>query len=117
MNEYMQVIISILHNAKDTLLHRKTENPRIMLNLYENDEAMVFEISDNAGGVHQNDIHRIFDPYFTTKHKSLGTGLGLYISKMIIEKNMNGTLSVSNTHEGAMFTIIMPKTENPHAVQ
>ncbi|BAF72771.1 ATP-binding protein [Sulfurovum sp. NBC37-1] len=109
MNEYMQVIISILHNAKDTLLYRKVKDPHIALRLYEKDEDVLLEISDNAGGVPQEDIHRIFDPYFTTKHKSLGTGLGLYISKMIIEKNMEGTLSVSNTREGALFRIVMPK--------
>jgi len=55
-------------------------------------------------------MHRIFDPYFTTKHKSMGTGLGLYISKMIIEKNMNGILSVENSKEGATFSITMEKT-------
>ncbi len=117
MNEYMQVIISILHNAKDTLLYRKIKDPRITLRLYEKEEKVILEISDNAGGVPQADIQRIFDPYFTTKHKSLGTGLGLYISKMIIEKNMEGTLSVTNTHEGAMFRIIMPKTGEEDAVQ
>ncbi|AKF24464.1 histidine kinase [Sulfurovum lithotrophicum] len=109
MNEYMQVVISILHNAKDTLLHRKTKDPDISLRLYENGKDVVLDIGDNAGGVQQENIHRIFDPYFTTKHKSLGTGLGLYISKMIIEKNMDGTLSISNTQDGALFRITLPR--------
>jgi flavorubredoxin len=107
MNEYTQVLISILHNAKDTLLYRETVDPHIQLTLFENKNKVILEISDNAGGVSKEDIHRIFDPYFTTKHKSLGTGLGLYISKMIIEKNMNGTLSVSNTDRGACFRIVL----------
>ena len=109
MNEYLQVIISILHNAKDTLLNKKVKDPYIVLKLYEKGNDVLLEISDNAGGVQQEDIHRIFDPYFTTKHKSLGTGLGLYIARMIIEQNMGGTLTVANTKEGAMFRIILPK--------
>jgi len=110
MNEYLQVIIAILHNAKDTLLHRRVKDPQIALRVHEKETDVLLEISDNARGVPQEDIHRIFDPYFTTKHKSLGTGLGLYISKMIIEQNMGGALTVTNTKEGAMFRIIMPKT-------
>jgi C4-dicarboxylate-specific signal transduction histidine kinase len=56
-------------------------------------------------------MQKIFDPYFTTKHKSMGTGLGLYISKMIIEKNMGGTLRVENSDEGAAFSITMENTD------
>jgi len=115
MNEYMQVVIAILHNAKDTLLHRKIMDPHIQLTLFKSKGEVILEINDNAGGISEEDIHRIFDPYFTTKHKSLGTGLGLYISKMIIEKNMDGTLSVSNTDKGACFKIAMKQTEGNNA--
>ncbi len=109
MNEYMQVLISILTNAKDTLFYREVKDAYIQIDLYEKDNNIVLKISDNAGGIDEKYIPRIFDPYFTTKHKSMGTGLGLYISKMIIEKNMNGILSVENNQEGATFSITMEK--------
>ena len=109
MNEYMQVIISILTNAKDTLVHREVEDAYIQIDLLETSSNIVLKIGDNAGGIKEEDLYRIFDPYFTTKHKSMGTGLGLYISKMIIEKNMNGILSVENDQEGATFNITMEK--------
>lgn len=111
MNEYMQVLISILTNAKDTLIHREVKEAYIQIDLFETSDSVVLKISDNAGGIKKEYMHRIFDPYFTTKHKSIGTGLGLYISKMIIEKNMNGILSVENAKEGAVFSITMEKTD------
>ena len=109
MNEYIQVLVSILTNAKDILVQRYIENSYIEIELLRESNSVVLKISDNAGGIKKENIHRIFDPYFTTKHKSMGTGLGLYISKMIIEKNMNGLLSVENTKSGAMFNITMEK--------
>jgi C4-dicarboxylate-specific signal transduction histidine kinase len=111
MNEYTQVVISILTNAKDMLLHRKIKKACINIDLYETDRHVVLSISDNAGGVRKENMQRIFDPYFTTKHKAIGTGLGLYISKMIIEKNMGGLLSVENKNDGAVFKIEMGKTD------
>ncbi len=111
MNEYTQVLVSILTNAKDTLSHRKVKDAYIQIDLFETDDNVILRISDNAGGIKKEDIHRIFDPYFTTKHKSMGTGLGLYISKMIIEKNMNGILSVKNANKGATFSITMEKVD------
>jgi len=112
MNEYIQVLISILTNAKDTLIHREVKDAYIQIDLFETNNSVVLRISDNAGGIKKEHMHRIFDPYFTTKHKSMGTGLGLYISKMIIEKNMNGILSVENAKEGAVFSITMEKTND-----
>jgi len=109
MNEYIQVLISILTNAKDTLVYRKIEDAYIQIELFNMNGNIVVKISDNAGGIKKELLHRIFDPYFTTKHKSMGTGLGLYISKMIIEKNMNGLLSVENGEQGAIFSITMER--------
>jgi C4-dicarboxylate-specific signal transduction histidine kinase len=111
MNEYTQVVVSILTNAKDVLIHRKIENAYINMILSSENGNIILTINDNAKGIKKENIHRVFDPYFTTKHKSMGTGLGLYISKMIIEKNMGGTLSVLNTKEGASFSITMEKID------
>ena len=66
------------------------------------------EIIDNAGGIHKENLDKIFDPYFTTKHKSQGTGLGLFMSKMIIEKSLEGELSHENYKDGSLFTILIP---------
>jgi C4-dicarboxylate-specific signal transduction histidine kinase len=107
MNEYTQVVVSILTNAKDALIQREITNARIDIILDTDEQNVTLTISDNAGGIEDEHMQRIFDPYFTTKHKSMGTGLGLYISKMIIEKNMGGTLSVRNNEEGASFNIRM----------
>jgi len=109
MNEYTQVVVSILTNAKDVLIHRKIQNASVNMILFHKNNKIILTINDNAGGIKKENIHRVFEPYFTTKHKSMGTGLGLYISKMIIEKNMGGTLSVQNTKKGASFSITMEK--------
>jgi signal transduction histidine kinase len=109
MNEYTQVVVAILTNAKDALLQREIPDGKIDVALASENGSVILTISDNAGGIEPNLMQRIFDPYFTTKHKSMGTGLGLYISKMIIEKNMDGILSVENTGKGAAFYIKLEK--------
>ena len=87
------------------MIQRKVENPRIDLEVdYENGYAIV-TIKDNAGGVEEEYMDLIFEPYFTTKESLKGTGLGLYMSKMIIEKNMGGELSVENSSHGAVFRV------------
>ena len=110
MNEYAQVVVSILTNAKDILIQKEIKDPCIDILLFDTETSVVLHISDNGGGIEEKHMQRIFDPYFTTKHKSIGTGLGLYISKMIIEKNMHGNLSVENKNDGALFTIEMQKS-------
>jgi len=107
MNEYTQVVVSILTNAKDALIERGTKGAKINVTLSRYSGDVILTLSDNAGGIDEEHIQKIFDPYFTTKHKSMGTGLGLYISKMIIEKNMGGSLSIENRNEGAAFNIIL----------
>ncbi len=109
VNEYTQVLVSLLTNAKDLLVHRKVESAYIKINIFEKEGDVVLEVSDNAGGMKEKNLQRVFEPYFTTKHKSSGTGLGLYISKMIIENSMDGTLYGENLQEGAKFTITMKK--------
>jgi PAS domain S-box-containing protein len=104
-NEFSQVVLNILMNAKDALLERKIPAPKIVVRLFKEGDKRVLTIADNAGGIAPEIMDKIFDPYFTTKGPDKGTGIGLFMSKTIIEKNMNGALSVRNTREGAEFRI------------
>jgi len=110
MNEYTQVVVAILTNAKDALMERGRSDALIDVTLTMQEGDVILSISDNAGGIEADHLHRIFDPYFTTKHKSMGTGLGLYIAKMIIEKNMGGILTAKNARNGARFEIRLEHT-------
>ena len=103
-NEYSQVILVILNNAKDALLERKIKEKQIEINLVKVKNKTILKITDNAGGIAAELMEKIFNPYFTTKEDK-GTGVGLYMSKMIIEKNMKGKLSFGNTKKGAEFII------------
>jgi flavorubredoxin len=105
MNEFVQVIVSILSNINDLIVSRNLERVRVTVSAYKNDEFTVLSITDNCGGIDEKILPKIFDPYFTTKHKSMGTGLGLHIAKMIIEDNMNGILMAKNSNGGAEFII------------
>jgi signal transduction histidine kinase len=104
-NEVRQVILNILKNAEDILIEKAIENPRIHIRISPLGPMLILEIGDNAGGVPQEIKERIFDPYFTTKEKRDGTGLGLYMSKTIIEDHCGGKLSVYNSKHGAVFEI------------
>ena len=104
-NEYSQVILNLLVNAKDAILERKVATPKIAVELFQEEGKTVLTITDNAGGIPADIIDKIFDPYFTTKSPDKGTGIGLFMSKTIIEKNMNGTLTVRNLDGGAQFRI------------
>ena len=104
-NELRQVILNILKNAEDVLLEKGIENPQILIKTYGDEEFSILSISDNGGGIPQDIIENIFDPYFSTKTKKDGTGLGLYMSKTIIEDHCEGELFVSNNTEGACFTV------------
>uniref|UniRef100_UPI004047D07F cache domain-containing protein n=1 Tax=Aliarcobacter sp. TaxID=2321116 RepID=UPI004047D07F len=103
--EFAQVLLNIMSNAKDALIQREIKNPIIDLEVDYIDGYSIVTIKDNAGGVEKEYMDLIFEPYFTTKSSLKGTGLGLYMSKMIIEKNMDGEISVENTPEGAMFKV------------
>jgi len=98
-NEYKQVLLNLLSNAKDVLVERVTKIPKITIVIEKNSVS----VEDNAGGVKEDILERICEPYFTTKEGN--SGIGLYMSKMIVEKNMGGTLSVTNTSRGAHFDI------------
>ena len=107
-NDYSQVLINIINNAKDVLVQRKIENPYIKISIFEENGNIITTVEDNAGGVKVNPIEKIFDPFFTYE-KIGGSGIGLFMSKLIIEKNMNGKLLVENSSKGAFFKIIIPK--------
>jgi PAS domain S-box-containing protein len=104
-NEFSQVILNILMNAKDAILERQVPQPRVAVRLVKEGDKAVLTIADNAGGIPREILDKVFDPYFTTKGPDKGTGIGLFMSRTIIEKNMHGTLSARNTEEGAEFRI------------
>ena len=116
-NELSQVFLNVLNNAKDVLVEKVSHNRRVLIEASASDTHCIIEITDNAGGISQEISDKIFDPYFTTKHQSQGTGIGLYMSKEIIEKHMMGTLTTYNKEFeiegekefGACFRIELPK--------
>jgi PAS domain S-box-containing protein len=108
--EYTQVLLNILANARDVFRTRGTDKPKVILRAFAEDSKTVVTITDNAGGIPEAIIDKIFDFYFTTNESGGGTGLGLYMSKNIIEKNMGGTLSAKNTDGGAQFRIKISPT-------
>ncbi len=119
-NELMQVIMNLMNNAKDALDTNDNRRKLIFVDILDDDKRVYFNITDNAGGVPENIIDRIFEPYFTTKHKADGTGIGLYMSLELVSKHMNGDLEVKNKtycyedkeYKGACFSIKIPKIQN-----
>lgn len=107
--ELEQVFINILNNAKEALQESKKENKKITNRIYETSESVIIEICDNGTGFNNEVLEKMFEPYFSTKSAKNGTGLGLYMSKAIIEKHLRGKLSAKNSLEGAMIIIELPK--------
>ncbi|QOY51049.1 PAS domain-containing protein [Candidatus Sulfurimonas baltica] len=106
--ELMQVVINIVKNAKEALIGNKIESGKIFISVEDEIESLKIKICDNAGGIGDGVIKKIFEPYFSTKGEKDGTGLGLYMSKTIIEKHIGGALSVYNSDDGACFVIKLP---------
>jgi len=104
-NEYSQVLLNILMNAKDALLERGICDPLITVASWQENGRAVVTITDNAGGIKDEIMGNIFDAYFTTKNLGKGTGIGLFMSKKIIENRMGGRLTVRNVAGGAEFRI------------
>ncbi len=104
-NEYSQVLLNILNNTKDMVKEREPDDPRISIRIFREAGSSVVTLRDNCGGIEVSALPRIFDPYFTTRKKSPGTGIGLYMSKTIIEQNMGGSLTACNVNGGAEFQI------------
>ncbi|QSZ43009.1 PAS domain S-box protein [Sulfurimonas aquatica] len=107
--ELLQVYINLIKNAKEALLENEIKDAKIFITIREDEQDIITEICDNAGGVEPELLEKIFEPYFTTKDERNGTGLGLYMSQTIVEKHLGGTLSVKNTKEGACFSVRVPK--------
>jgi signal transduction histidine kinase len=104
-NEYNQVLLNILNNAKDILMERSVSQPVIKITVSSVGTNAIVKIWDNAGGIPDEIIERVFDPYFTTKGQDKGSGVGLYMSKIIIEEHFGGSLTAANVNGGAEFTI------------
>ncbi len=111
LEELQQVILIILNNAIDALIINKISSPEITFKAYTKETEIIISIEDNALGIKDKYLNKIFEPYFTTKLKTQGTGIGLYMAKMIIESGLEGNLSVKNTLNGSCFTIQIPKGE------
>ncbi|PHQ65407.1 MAG: histidine kinase [Sulfurimonas sp.] len=118
-SELSQVFLNILNNAKDALKEKEIKNSIVLIEVLDEDENLVVKISDNAGGIPDDIKTKVFEPYFTTKHKSQGTGIGLFMSKKIIVQHFKGTLEVENREfevdnqkfYGAEFSIKIKKTK------
>ena len=107
VNEMIQVVLNILKNSQDNFIEKSIENPEIIINTYDEDEKIVLNICDNGEGIPENIIAKVFTPYFSTKKEKNGTGLGLYMSKIIVEKHHSATLNAKNLNGGICFSIVM----------
>ena len=115
-NELIQVFINILNNARDVLEEKELDSKYIFISTYKKEDCIFITIKDNAGGIPSDVIDKIFEPYFTTKHKSQGTGIGLYMSNQIVSNHLKGTIIAKNSefqyddkqYTGACFEITIP---------
>lgn len=106
-SEFQQVILNLISNAQDALMKNNIQKPTIAIKIFSEDTKGYIKISDNGGGIDEQIIDKVFEPYFTTKENEGGTGLGLYMSKMIIEKNMHGQLNIANNDKGCEVLILL----------
>ena len=118
-NEFGQVILNLVKNGIDAIKETNRGNGAIRLRVSENGGHWTIAVEDDGGGVPPEVMDRIFEPYFTTKFKSQGTGIGLYMARMIVEESLGGKITVENVDKGALFTLTLPKREdkgpNPQA--
>ena len=115
-NELTQVFINLLQNAKEALMETEEEGREISVQITDSDSQILLSVQDNAKGIDEDKLEKVFEPYFSTKHASQGTGLGLFMSRMIIQQSLGGSITASNHEEGALFTIILPKKESKDAL-
>ena len=114
-NELTQVIINLIQNSKDAFKINNISNPTIKITLLkistQNSSYAKICFIDNAGGINKQNLEKIFEPYFSTKHPNMGTGIGLFMSRMIIQKSLSGIMNVDNYKDGTKFTITIPIKE------
>ena len=120
-NAFAQVVLNLINNAKDAIVSENIEDGVVEIDVIENQEEIKIIAQDNAGGIKIAEIEKIFEPYFTTKHKSVGTGIGLYMVKQIVENQMEGKIFVKNAfwiskitkqeYFGAIFEITLSKAK------
>lgn len=103
-NELKQVMLNLLTNSQESLEEKNIKNPQIIISTFKDDDSLCFQVQDNAGGIPDDIIDKVFDPYFTTKGKLQGTGLGLYMSKKIINEHCHGSLTAKNINNGVILT-------------
>jgi len=104
-NEYVQAFLNIILNARDALLEHQAQNPTVTIRIFRENGRSTVTVRDNGGGIRDDILPKIFDPYFSTKEQGMGVGIGLYMAKMIIDKKMHGCLSARNVDGGAEFRI------------
>ena len=107
-SELMQVFLNIFKNAQDNFIEKDIKKPILSIHTYDINNYSIVEITDNGGGIKEDSLDNIFEAYYSTKGKN-GTGLGLYMSKIIVEEHHHGKLNVENTEDGILFTIKIPK--------
>lgn len=107
-NELTQVLLNILNNSKDAFESCKQEEKKIVIECKREGDTITIEIRDNAGGIDESILEKIFEPYFSTKKAKNGTGLGLYMSRIIVTKHLQGEIEAKSSNEGASFIITMP---------
>jgi two-component system C4-dicarboxylate transport sensor histidine kinase DctB len=110
-NEIMQVVLNILKNSEDNFLEKNIKSPKIKIEIFDENDYNIIAISDNGGGIKDTIIDKIFDPYFSTKDEKNGTGLGLYMSKIIVEEHNHGKFEVKNIENGVCFYIKLEKRD------
>jgi signal transduction histidine kinase len=114
-NELVQVLLNIIANAKDAMILNEIKKRYLFITIKEENKKVFIELKDNAGGIKEDILPKVFEPYFTTKHKSKGTGIGLYMAYKLITESMNGDIDVENTSylyedkefTGALFKIVL----------
>ncbi len=111
-NEFKQVVLNLITNAKDAIVEKMGEGGKLEIGVFRDGAKAVLTVTDNGGGIKEEALDKIFEPYFTTKDQGKGTGIGLYMSKMIIEDNMNGSIFAFNVDGGARFQVELALADN-----
>ncbi len=112
-SQFSQVVLNIVNNSIDALKLKEADRS-IIIDIDQVGSKSVLSIRDNGGGILPDQLPKLFDPYFTTKEKDAGTGIGLYMSKLIIERNFDGEIEVENTQFGLEMKLLIPIKDDLH---